>query len=438
MAESLVFFCFGLVILAIFIEREVLSPSFLLSASFFIASINLFLNRKNWLFYSNETVKLIFWSILSFELGCIIVKMFYHRKDNSDASVQDLMIQREKLYLYFAFQFIFYMAIVIFLFRTTGIKASLTNLSQGVGGYYNGVQSGTISGLPSILNIVQILNVSGVYYLIYTLICIKQNDKKIPMVLYLNILIGVFGSLLTGTKTTFFMYLIAFVVIYIFLKGKNYSRIKKIDVKSIVEMILAVFLLLISFKFLTNLQGREISNVNFIDTLSTYLGAPIKNLEIIVNAKPNVFESFGAQTFSNTYDWLYGITGKINFHVTNMYQYNWIFGKGLGNVYTILMPLYVDFGYFGSFFVMFILGIFCQYIYNNAKFKRPRNKVNFRIIFYSYLSFAIIFSFFSNKMFEMIFSRSGIYFIIGLYFFDFFFRKLYFKKRSLENNNVIS
>lgn len=441
MAEILVFSCLVLVLLSMLLfKREVISPSFLLSIAFLIASLDLFINRKNWYFDNKDVVVIISLGILFFELGCFLVDILRPNKlkEYNYASNKEVMISPYKLWIYFVFQIMLYSMITVFVCHTMGLNVNLSGLSNAIGGYYELNQNGAIEGLPFILNIGQIFNTSGIYYLLFILVLLKVRRQKVPFVLYSNIILGIGGSLLTGTKTSFFMYLVAVIVMYFFLRGKNTSDIQRVGIKSIIEIIISILVVVTGFTLLSSIQGRNIENVSAVDTVSTYIGAPIKNLETFITSYGNNYGIFGAQTFADTYKWLYRVTGNTNFNVANVYAYNWVLNKGLGNVYTLFMPLFNDFGYTGTYFVMLLLGCFCQLCYNSAKSKKPKGIINFRIIFYSYLSFAIIFSFFSNKIFEMVFSRSGIYFLIGLYIFDLLVRRLSIGNYIGSNNETSS
>ncbi|KRK79026.1 O-antigen polymerase [Companilactobacillus nodensis] len=438
MALILVLLCFVLIVLSIVLFKgEIAAPSFLLSVAFFVSSFDVFLNKNSWYFNNNSTVTLIVVGILSFILGCFAINLvkpiILH--DDVQVSKEIISISSSRLFFYLILQLILYLSIIIYICNVMGLGISLSGLSDAIGGYYSLTQSGTVSGLPGILNVGQIINTSGIYYLLFLLLKGHNYHLNISIILYLNLFVGIIGSLLTGTKTSFFMYLVAFMILYLFLKNDDFSEIQKISIKSIIEFALAILLIMLGFMVLSTLQGRNLANVNVSDTISSYVGAPVKNLELFITSNRQNRQIFGSQTFADTYKWLYKVTGNDTFQIVNLYDYNWIFNTGLGNVYTLFMPLVNDFGYVGTYFVMFLLGCFCQICYNNAKFKNSKGPVNFKVIYYSYLSFAILFSFFSNKMFEMIFSRSGIYFIIGLYVFDFLLRRLSFDTYLMEDNN---
>lgn len=96
------------------------------------------------------------------------------------------------------------------------------------------------------------------------------------------------------------------------------------------------------------------------------------------------------------------------------------------------MPLYYDFGISGTFVVMGVLGWLFQHMYNKLKYDKRQYDIDFQTMFYGYVAFAITFSFFSNKIFEAVISKTGIYFLIGMIFFDLFFIRLHLKGLKLK------
>lgn len=67
---------------------------------------------------------------------------------------------------------------------------------------------------------------------------------------------------------------------------------------------------------------------------------------------------------------------------------------GLGNIYTMLMPLYVDFGTMGTCIVMAIIGGVSQFQYECIYRIKNSKDLMRKIIFYSYVGFSISFAFF--------------------------------------------
>ncbi len=66
------------------------------------------------------------------------------------------------------------------------------------------VKSGKQVYSSGLVNIGTIINMPGIYYVIYiavnNIICRKKNN----ILIYINIFVGMTGALLSGTRTTFF------------------------------------------------------------------------------------------------------------------------------------------------------------------------------------------------------------------------------------------
>lgn len=418
MVFVLIICCFIILICAyLLFNRSIINPTFLISLGFFFSSLNLELNQTLWKFHSSFVVFMIIGGLIMFMVGSYIVSLFFRNKEVISIPKINFTSLKLRMLLYAIFQLLLYLVILVFIIRSQGGGFSPKGISNSLSSFHEQNLLG-LTSLPGILNILNILNMSGVYLLFYLLFYFKFNKGMIPKSILLNVIIALVGSLFTGNRTVFTMYVVAMFIIYYFDKQKSEKKLAILNFKSFFFLLLIIVLFFMLFLAITSLQGRNQSNMSLVYNLSTYLGGPLKNLEIFVNKNIIINQIFGGQTFMNTYNWLSTSFGIPNFKITSLYNYNWIFESGLGNVYSIYMPLYSDFGLYGTFVFMFFLGIFSQYIYSSALFKKPKYQISYFTIFYSYLGFSLIMSFFSNKIGESIFSRAGLYFIIGLWIFD--------------------
>lgn len=414
----------------IFFDRDMTAPAFLLVASFWCAVLCACLYADAWKFSNYKIVTMVTTGLCSFVLcSWISYKLFKQGKKVTVKISVPLEVTNLKLVIYIIFQIILYGLSFWVILKNTGIGI---NLAARIGTYYEMNRTGNIKYTSSLVSIGTILNFSGIYYMMYLAINNIFAKKKNKLLLYINIFIGVFGSLLSGTKTAFYMFVVsAFVMSVVHISKQNGWK-RNINIRSTLKVCLIVVVLLISFSAINSVQGRTLEDVKIVDTLATYLGSPLKNLELFVNEKRTSNEIFGGQTFLNIYSDLYELTNNSIYKMESLYQYRWVNGYGLGNVYTIFMPLYYDFGIIGISIVMGIMGIFSQHIYNKLKYRKKNSEVDFYEIFYSYLAFAVMFSFFSNKFFECIISKAGVYFLIGLWLFDMFFCKLNIREFKIK------
>lgn len=423
----MIYVLFGLVTLLMLIsivifDRDVTAPSFLLTASFWIATFFACLNSSLWNFENEMLIGVVISGLSGFIVFSSVEYLIFKRgKKVVVRKIVPVSISNFKLCVYLFIQLFLYAFSLVVIIRNVGQAGALSYL---VNTYYELNRTGDATYTSSIVNIGNILNFSGTYYILYVAINNIKAGKKNSLLIWLNVIVGMIGSLLTGTKTAFFMFGIAGIVFYILLTNKENGWKKNINFKMIVKLSVGMALGLALFGFIDTVQGRTIENITILDKIATYIGAPIKNLELFLT--DNIYKDgiFGAQTLSNIYADIYKITGNDMFDIQSLHRYRWIFGIGLGNVYTMFMPLYYDFGFLGMFFLMGMLGFFSQRIYDRIKYNKCLYDIDFRTIFYGYLAFAIIFSFFSNKFFECIFSKTGIYFIIGFLIFDTVFKRL--------------
>ena len=91
-------------------------------------------------------------------------------------------------------------------------------------------------------------------------------------------------------------------------------------------------------------------------------------------------------------------------------------GFNMGNVYTTFYSYLYDFGFIGVFVLIALMALIFRPIYEKAK-SSASSHADLWIIFSSYIAFQLIFSFFSNKFYEEIFTpgffTSVIYLIVA-------------------------
>lgn len=419
MVYVLIVGCFVILLLSFFcLDRSIINPSFLITLGFFFSSLNLLANQSLWKFNSILTVSLILYGLIAFLIGCIVVKVGFS-KDNFVGISQIYFNSLDLRFTFYAvFQVILYSVILIWIIKSQGQGFSFGGMSAALSSFHQNNLLGLIE-LPSVLNILNILNFSGVYLTFYIYLYFRTKKIKVPRIIKVNCVIALIGSLFTGNRTVFSMYIIAILVMYLLDDEKMHKKFNTLDIRSLLLASFSIIFVSICFVLIASFQGRTQENVNVFYNFSTYLGGPLKNLEIFVNNNVMNRQIFGGQTFMDTYNWLSTSFGIPNVKIVNLSRYNFLLGNvGLGNVYSIYMPLYNDFGFLGSMIAMFLFGAFSQYMYYSALLKKAHFQISYYTIFYSYLSFALVMSFFSNKIGESIFSRAGIYFILGIWLFD--------------------
>ena len=102
----------------------------------------------------------------------------------------------------------------------------------------------------------------------------------------------------------------------------------------------------------------------------------------------------------------------------------------IGNVYTTFYQFYIDFGYVGVAILPFSIGVISQITYNKTKIKNNRNILNIYNIVYSYMIYALIFSFFSDKFFEEIITLNFVRYFICMILVQYFFIGINYSRKE--------
>lgn len=402
-----------LIICFILFNRDLCAPAFLLTIGFWFSSLWAWLYQDNWNGFENRKLYiLVAGGVFAFCIACFITNLFDRitLPKSKNITLQPIIIPLYKLKLYLLIEIGMFLLIMVVLFMNTNSR----NIITAIGEYYVANKYNRLVYESSIVKIIQYFNIAGVYIIEYVIlnniICKTKNSN----ITYIIVIFGSIISVLQGTRNNLFMLIISGIIMYYILKGVNNGWKPNITLKTFLQMITTVFILILFFKISIIFTGRNSDEYTFLEIISTYIGSPLKNLELFINENFYVNNLFGEQTLLQTYKKIYEFTGNINYNVTSLYKYRWMGSIGLGNVYTILMPLYNDFGLYGSWILMALIGFISQKQYDHVRAIRKINVISKQILIYSYVSFAIIFSFFSNKYFEMIVSTAFIYIFIGI------------------------
>ncbi len=406
------------------------SPSILFTSGFWISTLWACIFQEKWDgFHNSKLFVLVLTGIVSFSFGCYLVRLIYMvcYPTVKPVKTYSIKISKYKLYVYLLFEiFISIMTIYVVLRNAVG-----GNFFDAIGQYYNASKYNRLVYSPAYLKVMQYFNIAGVLITEYIVIVNKICKKKNHIILYLIIFFGLGISLLQGIRNTFFLLVISGVVMFYLLHGANVGWKSDLDLSTLPKMFFFAGVVIVLFQITTMATGRSSDEFAFIDLLSSYIGSPLKNLELYLSERHVPSQVFGGQTLMQTYRKLYEVTGNIKYNITSLYEYRWIGEIGLGNVYTILMPLYQDFGVIGTSLILFIIGVVSEWMYDRLKKIKSMYGINYGIIVYAYCAFPISFSFFSNKFFEMVVSAAFIYTLISLFVIKYFFEQIQFRKGKI-------
>ena len=229
--------------------------------------------------------------------------------------------------------------------------------------------------------------------------------------LILNILLSVASDMLFGARTGTFQLLIAMAIEFYIIYGKKSGWKVKINKKILLIAGVAIIALIVGFKDIGNLLGRQSERENG-EYLSVYIAAEIKNLDTFIREGNFGSDISTNQTLVNFINLIAAKTGHNEWYHKVDIPFRSINGHTLGNVYTIFYAFMYDGGLVGVLCFTGLMAIICQLVFNKAIQERDNSKIDIWVVIYSYLCCCLIFSFFSNTFYEQVFNYGFLKFII--------------------------
>lgn len=410
-------------------NKELTSPAVLFSFSFVILMIFAFINYSDLGLYSLNwrTSFVIIIGILSFMLGTLpFVKMtnrisFFFNKEKGVRINQKVSVNKLLIFLLFGF------FILILNIKYLGISAE--NYSSILGDIRDSTVNSGSGILPKYLvfsNMIMLMG--GIFFSIeLPRFFIEKDYIKVffsLVIFLLSILISFSG----GSRGSSLILIISLIFNSILESYKN-NKLKKIKISSIIKVFLIIIVLLYLFKESAVILGQtQVADFSFSRYILLYVGAQLKNLDMALTYQ-NIINSsnvFGQETFRSFVKFFSNLIGSGLYGDYKLFlPFNYYNGISLGNVYTTFYPFLRDFGYFGVIICSMFMGVISEYLYYLAKkFNSWNDGVSIWNILLSWSSFCLLFSFFSNKFYENIFSLDILNYIVAsivvlIFFFGF-------------------
>lgn len=266
--------------------------------------------------------------------------------------------------------------------------------------------------IPGFLGLLKYFSYSTGYMTAYILIhSIIYKYWCHQPILILNILISLACDMLFGARTGAFQLLIAIAVEFYIVYGKKSNWKIKISRRTLLISIIAAFVLVICFKDIGNLLGRN-SERETDEYLSVYISAEIKNLDTFIREGKFGSDISSNQTFVNLINFLASKTGHYEWYHGLDIPFRSVNGHTLGNVYTIFYSFMYDGGLLGVLLCTGLMAVICQFVFNKAIQERNNSKIDIWVVIYSYLCCCLVFSFFSNTFYEQIFNYGFFKFVV--------------------------
>lgn len=416
----LLYSCMALLALSLYINREnIVSPANLLCFSFTISVLCGILNYEEWDFsISINTFLVIVCGISVFLIMCIIANFLYdllpQYKHSSDSTILKL-----PLYVYICGAILPLITMLIVSKEIISIvstfRGSTDSLSSAIGQYDQLLKfSAQDIRLSSLANNLNSLSQALLFFWLIRSLKYYFSNKSIDIGSLIALIISVPLPLLSGARNGLYLEICAIIVIWLMYYLYYAHKALIISFKSILLPVIFIISILISFKPLLSILGREDDNSTF-DYISLYLGAPIKNFDTYIRGYSGAEATrWGEMTFANTRNDFSFIFGANTPDWNTWQPFRTVNGKDLGNVYTLLYPLSYDFGVIGTILVMAILGFISQILFKYARNTLLTHQSGFPIsvCIYGTVSYGLVFAFFSNRLISTITSMQFAKFIV--------------------------
>ncbi len=406
-------------------KKDIGAPAVIFSASFSFSSIWALVYSKVWNLSLNLNTYLVIvfgvfdFIIITYLSNIFLNKIISNRYNNSKCVSYNKIVENWKVILFIGIEIFSVLYTIKYLKQVTGNIF----LSSAISQYRDSlILKGTVIRFSMILSFVRmIVNGSGywfAYVISYDLIVNKKFNKFVLIALILSVI----NTMILGGRNEGINIILCLVIDYYILYKKYNKWEIKIKFKYFIIAIISGFICLLLFRKLGNMLGRK-SQTNLFYYIAVYCGSQIKNLDTFLNNIYNYKSNhiWGAQSFVNLISW---IMPKINSNFSS-YQldlpYQRVNGLNLGNVYTTFYPYIYDFGYIGVFTMTTLMAIISQFSYIYANKVGYKNKPCISVIIYSYIFSNLLFSFFSNKFYEQLFTPYFLKLIVLWYVLNFIF-----------------
>lgn len=229
------------------------------------------------------------------------------------------------------------------------------------------------------------LNLGPLIYLVHFayvfLIVTLDEDKVNKRNMIIAIILCLSFFIVTMSKLTFFMMAVG--LLYI-----NYSR-KKIGLKPIILFAVSFVLLGAFFTLLRTSTSDKDSGFDLVDILTIYIVSPM----VAYSYVPSLSSQYwGEQTFRGVHNLFRALGLEHTPPASEALGFSYV--PIPTNVYTMMAPILMDFGYTGLFVLSALEGAIMGAIY-----KRAETGMNLMRLLYSYLLTTLVLQFFAEQFY---------------------------------------
>lgn len=447
----LIYLLLVLLLLLVFIayilsKKDILSPPNIFAGGFIISILFAIPNLEKWNFDMGErTFWVVFLGILAFNIGFFLIYYIYINIKNKNKYLLTInncnliTIKTTKIICFLIIELITIYLIYSELNRigaAFGAGDTLTDkiLAYRINTTFRGEEEAAMASYVGSLYSFCSMSTNILIYIVINNYFVNKSINKLYLI---SILLTVMASFLFGNRGIFVSFLLyTIMMVYIF-KLRSCKWKYNIEYKSICKLILGLVIFLMAFPTIgLVIVGRASDEVNLfssetfsaiMDGLGVYIGAPLKLLDLFLydNFEDTLALPIGYATFIQFYKWL---SKNLEIPSWNITQFGLEFREDnfsfLGNVYTTFRPFFTDFGYLGviilSLILGLILGVLYYYLKHTYKMFSIKN-IDYILVLYSLITSKLLLSFFSDKIYEFIFTIGFIKMLILFKVFEYIF-----------------
>ena len=286
--------------------------------------------------------------------------------------------------------------------------------------------------IPLLVRLADLINGLVSYFsswgISFYIITRRKKDKLFSLMILQLIVTSILG-LGSGSKGEFADPIMRFAIILLILRYTNCPL--NISQKSIVKFICGMALAFFCFVQINSFIGRSTDDYHSgLDLVAEYCGAQIKNFDTFLKNENALKYSDSGHVGEQTFLSLYNDIGIDDVRYVGTFEYYKKYR--LGNVYSIYLPLYKDFGIVGLYLMVAIIAFLSMYLYKCSILMNSRDLVpNVSTFIYSSIGFPLFMSFFSNRFSERFFRIGMIRNAIIFWFAIYLFKRYILKKRNI-------
>lgn len=430
--EFLLCLFFGLLLLLVFnylfSQRDILSPTVVMTVMFIISTVFALINARNWnIDYDPLATFYILTGIIVFSIP-ILISANKIKPTSEIVTYRKLSISTWKVVFAILLDII-----IVHLYKKEmySIAAQLGYSGEHLQWFIRNLTNyeGSMEFSAILRVLVRFIDITA-YIFLFTFInnSLYKVVEKREILLLIPVFIFIYKTSLTGGRQDIIKLVVAAVVqIYILQKAKLGWK-KVISGRYMLVGMTGLLVGIPSFYYGLFLVGRTTTRT-LMESVSTYIGGPIQHFNQFIQNPVPASKYIGSETLVPILNML-GDAGIIDYHSTVHLEFRKL-GSTIGNVYTFFRRPLHDFGPIGMYLFVFFIGILFSYLYYIIIRSRRRSDIwDMNVMIYSYLFYWIFLS--SIDQYSMtIISMFTLIAIILFYLLSIFYWQFSFTPRGI-------